>query len=397
MPSNKIDRVTIVGAGPGGLVLARILQLKGVEVKVYERETSIDVRSQGGSLDLHTESGQYALQMAELFDKFRAVCRPEGEDLRITDKTGTLYYEEVDAGHNYSRPEIDRRDLRQLLLDSLKPNTIAQGHVLRDIESLGNGQHKLVFDNGVTETTNFLIGADGAWSRIRTLVSNVKPQYSGVTMVEVHFTDVDNRHPEISKLVGRGTLCALSDNKGLLAQVNGHNQIRVYITIRVPENWITESKIPFDQPEQARTHLLELFSDWDKSLLNFIHSCDDNFIPRALYALPISHRWETKPGVTILGDAAHLMSPFAGEGVNMAMLDAAELALAIVNGDDLEQSIHDYEEKMCSRAAVSAEQSAANLDIFMGPGNAGQITAELFKRMMASGPLNHDDHVTPMK
>ncbi|CAF0989019.1 unnamed protein product [Adineta ricciae] len=384
MLKNKIDRVTIIGAGPGGLTLARILQLKGIEVKIYEREASIDVRSQGGTLDLHAESGQYALRLAELYDKFQALCRPEGEDTIILDKTGTVHYEEVDAGHDLNRPEIDRQDLRQILLDSLKPDTIAQGHVLRSIESLGNGQHKLIFDNGVTDIVDLVVGADGAWSRVRSLVSNAKPEYCGVSMVEVQFSDVDNRHPEISKLVGRGTLSALSDNKGLIAQRSGYNRIRVYITLRVSENWIVESKIPFDQPEQARARLLDLFSDWNSSLLNFIHSCDDSFVPRRLYALPVGHRWDSKPGVTLLGDAAHLMSPFAGEGVNLAMFDAADLALAIINADDLEQSIKDYEEKMCTRAAQSADESARNLDVFIGPGNTGQIVAEFFKKLMVS-------------
>jgi len=163
MSKNELGRIVIIGAGPGGLTLARILQLKGVEVKVYQQESSIDVRSQGGTLDLHVESGQYALQTADLFDKFQALCRPKGQDTRIIDKSGKVHYEEVSHENNFDRPEIDRRDLRQLLLESLKANTIAQGHSLQSIESLGNGQHKLAFNNGVIETADLVIGADGAW------------------------------------------------------------------------------------------------------------------------------------------------------------------------------------------------------------------------------------------
>jgi 2-polyprenyl-6-methoxyphenol hydroxylase-like FAD-dependent oxidoreductase len=163
MSKNKYGSIAIIGAGPGGLTLARILQLKGVEVKVYERESSIDVRSQGGTLDLHVESGQYALQTAELFDKFQALCRPEGQDTRIFDKSGIVHYDEISKENNFGRPEIDRHDLRQILLESLKANTIAQGHNLQSIESLHNGQHKLVFNNGMTETADLVIGADGAW------------------------------------------------------------------------------------------------------------------------------------------------------------------------------------------------------------------------------------------
>ena len=163
MSKKPIERVAIVGAGPGGLTLARILQLKGVEVQVYERESSIDDRSQGGSLDLHVESGQYALRKADLFDKFLSLCRPEGQDLRIIDKDGLVHYDQVSNDDDFSHPEIERRDLRQILLESLKANTIVQGHNLQKIESLGNGQHKLVFKNGKTETIDFVVGADGAW------------------------------------------------------------------------------------------------------------------------------------------------------------------------------------------------------------------------------------------
>lgn len=163
MTNTKLGRVAIVGAGPGGLTLARILQLKGVEVNVYEREASMDVRSQGGTLDLHVESGQYALQTAELFEKFRALCRPEGQDTRIIDKSGVVHYEEVSSENDFGRPEIDRGDLRQILLDSLKANTVIQDHTLQKIESLGNGQHQLSFSNGTTEIADFVVGADGAW------------------------------------------------------------------------------------------------------------------------------------------------------------------------------------------------------------------------------------------
>ena len=163
MSKNVLKRIAIVGGGPGGLTLARILQINGVDVKVYERERSIDERYQGGTLDLHPESGQYALRTAGLFDKFQAICRPEGQNTRVIDKSGQVYTEEIADGTNFDRPEIDRQDLRQLLLESLKADTIAQGHNLRSIKVLKNGQHELQFDNGVTETVDCVVGADGAW------------------------------------------------------------------------------------------------------------------------------------------------------------------------------------------------------------------------------------------
>lgn len=209
-------------------------------------------------------------------------------------------------------------------------------------------------------------------------------------MVEVQFSDVDDRHPAIANLVGRGTFCALSDNKGLIAQRNGHNCIRIYITLRVPQNWVAESRIPFDQPEEARTRLLQLFPEWDEQLLDVIRLCDASFVPRPLYMLPIGHRWSTRSGVTLLGDAAHLMSPFAGAGVNLAMLDAAELALILSQSSDLHQAIGEYEEKMCSRAAKVAQKASSSLDLFISDDNAAEAAASFFRKLMAGGPPSVD-------
>jgi 2-polyprenyl-6-methoxyphenol hydroxylase-like FAD-dependent oxidoreductase len=180
MAKNELGHVVIVGAGPGNLILARILQLKGVEVKVYEREESINARSQGGTLDLHVESGQYALPMAHLFKKFEKLCRSEGQDTRVMDKTGTIHYEEVSSDRNYDRPEIDRDDIRQLLLESLKENTIIQGHNLRTIQSFNNGQHKLVFDNGLTDTADLVVGS--GWSMV-SFLSKFSSQLSEMSIL----------------------------------------------------------------------------------------------------------------------------------------------------------------------------------------------------------------------
>lgn len=110
--------------------------------------------------------------------------------------------------------------------------------------------------------------------------------------------------------------------------------------------------------------------------------------------LPINHQWETQHGVTLLGYAAHPMFPFAGEGVNLAMFDATELALAIIISNDLTQAIHDYEEKMFSRSEKAASESSTNLYLFISAGNAAETMAEFFKKMMESGSPN--DEGTPV-
>jgi len=357
MKAIKDKKIAIVGGGPGGLTLARLLQRSGANIKVYERDINRDVRVQGATLDLHDDSGLLALRKAGLMDAFKANFRPGADRTRIVNKHATILLDEhVNEKDEFSRPEIDRGPLRTILLDSLQPDTVIWNSYLTSLTPAG-ASWRLEFQNGASALADIVIAADGANSRIRPHITPIRPFYAGVTAIEGAVYDSETGAPRIHQLLGGGKIFAMDDEKTLIVSSKGDGSLAFYTGCKTEEFWFCNSGIDFADKQQVVAWFQQEFSGWDSIWLELFENAQSPLIPRPQYCMPLDQQWKTLPNLTMLGDAAHLMPPYAGEGVNMAMLDALELSDCLTNEKfgDPATAIAQYEKQMLERFAVIAK------------------------------------------
>ncbi|MFF2216956.1 FAD-dependent oxidoreductase [Streptomyces antibioticus] len=352
-------RIAVVGSGPAGLTFARVLYRHGRAVTVLERDSARDARPPGGTLDLHAGLGQLALEKAGLTADFQTLSRPEGQAMRILSPDGTVLRDWRPGPEERANPEIDRGQLRDLLLG---PLDVQWGRGVTQVVPGARGGARIVFADGRQETYDLVVGADGAWSRVRSAVSPVTPHYTGVTSVETSLDDVDRRHPDLARLIGDGSLAVYGVNRALVAQRNSGGHVKVYAQFRAP---LDRQEVDAET-ETVRSSLLALFDGWAAPVLELLHH-GTAFIHRPLYVLPVSHTWPHTPGVTLLGDAAHLMPPL-GAGANLAMLEGAELAESLATDpDDLNDAVRSFEQRMWARATRWAQLTTAGLERLVSP------------------------------
>ncbi|MFD9892870.1 FAD-dependent oxidoreductase [Amycolatopsis sp. NPDC059027] len=367
--------VTIVGAGLGGLALARVLHVNGIPATVYEAEPSPTARAQGGMLDIHDYNGQLAVEAAGLMDEFRDLILEGRQQQRVLDRDGTVLFDQADDGTG-GRPEVQRSALRQMLLDSLPTGTVHWGHKATGVRTLDEGRHEVTFADDSAIVTSLLVGADGAWSKVRPLLSGAVPEYTGMSVVETYLYEADIRHPATAKAVGGGSMCALAPGKGIQAHRESGDTLHTYVALTRPLDWF--AAIDFTDPAATIARIMREFDGWAPELTALLTDGDTPPVLRPHYALPVEHRWDRAPGVTLIGDAAHLAAP-NGEGANLAMLDGAELGKALAaQPGDVETALAEYERAMFPRSAEAAADGTELLQKIMYGADAPHSMVDLF-------------------
>ncbi|KAM7216885.1 putative tetracycline resistance protein from transposon protein [Rhypophila decipiens] len=378
-------KIAIIGAGPTGCMLARLLLHLSSEadippptVHIFESEPSPNYRSQGGTLDLRPKTGLAALQAAGLFDKFLDHARYDGDALQVTDKN--LQVIGVGGATNKiakrvsgARPEIDRADLRRIITSSLPTGTIRWSKRLKQIHNSSSSAPKggkyLEFTNGqIVGPYDFVIGADGAWSKTRSYLAPAgvvsSPVFCKIALLDLSIPPpAKATAPEVYDLINKGNLFAYSTGGFVSVQTMGDGSINVYAHSHEEEDRMYWESCPWyfpHDPDKTRQALVAEggpFADWHPLLKEAILKATDRCTPRMLYQLPVGFKWDHREGVTLIGDAAHLMTPYAGEGVNVGLMDALVLGRNIVAALRQEQeqgrdNTTEYEEENTARRGL---------------------------------------------
>lgn len=394
-------QIAVIGGGMGGLLLARLLQMKNIEVKVYERDLNQEVRVQGSPLDLHEDSGIKAIKEVDLLDEFYKNVRPNASKARIVDQEFQIRFDEHGISETTStkssdekqhslvaiskpRPEIDRSELRNILVYSLEKNTLVWNSQFDSMEKQGNGW-KIHFKNGSEAYADLVIAADGANSKVRHYLSEIKPIYSGITMIEGTIYNAKGNAQKLFEFSKGGKVLAFGNEQTIMYGTKGDGSLMFLASSKTPENWVTKSDLDFNDNLKMYEWFKEVYPDWSSEWHELFTSQELYFIPRPQYYFPLNQTWETQENLTMIGDAAHRMPPFAGKGANLALLDALELSenLTSTQFSDIKSALSDFEKRMTQRAAEATKETLANAEQLFST-NALEKLVSIFEQSLRS-------------
>lgn len=351
-------KVAIIGAGPVGLTLARLLQQQEGSVTVYERDANAQARIWGGTLDLEEATGQLALHQAGLLAHYFAAAKPMGRV--IADEQGTVFFA---TEPNAANPEINRNELRKILLNSLAPGTVVWNRQLTGLAA-HQGKWVLRFEQVMAEA-DVVIGANGGLSSVRSYVTDAEVTATGTFIIQGEVMEPTRTCPDIYHLCGGTTHILMSAQQGISLVVNPDNNgtMAYGVTFKQPADWQHGPGLNFRDPAGIRDFLGGMFAHWSEGYQQLFRATSV-FVGLPARLLSVAAPWKpTRPlPITLVGDAAHLMPPFAGKGVNTGLRDAVVLAdnLTTSKFATVEAAIADYEQQMAEYAQAAQQETSAN-------------------------------------
>ena len=363
--------VAIVGAGPGGAILACLLLRQGFRVHVLERDASSTARPQGGSLDLRPDSGQRAIEAADLTENFASRSRDAAKAFRMISSNGEELPGMGQETHEDAGPEIDRGELRAMLLEALPAGIVSWDHQVESVELESDGLWRLEVAGRDALRADLVVGADGSGSRMRQHLTDVLPIYTGITMVAAYIRPELWRGSKLSDTLGEGSVMFAGGDKTIFVQRCANDVILLYYSMTVTQGWPETDGFDLSDASAVMSAVREAYRDWSPETLDMLTQVQDSFQLWPTSVMPPDTRWASPGGLTMLGDASHVMPPFTGKGVNLALLDALELSQALVTDPDqtVAAAVADFERGVQARtseeirACLQVGKSAYGIDL----------------------------------